>query len=330
MFALFEATPDEENVEPFHLWPTNKGVPQSILPLSGVICQRMTAGADLGLLIELFIDGIGTGLILALLGLGITLVFGLGGILNLAIGVFSMIAILTVIEVMEVVHSIAVAILFAMIFVGMLGLLLDRTLLPFVYRSEGEQRILVGIFTTLGLAIFLEGLIVLRYSDFYSIHVPGLGPTFVGGLLVRGSSIATIAISVVAFVFLYAFFDRTYVGQATRTVMDDEVGATLCGIDTRRLRTLVFVLSAMVAAIAGIMFSFSGELPVSASFELTIEAVLVSVVGGVRSIVGTVVAGLLLGIVTTMATAFLGPTMSAISLFAAAVAVLVIKPKEIE
>lgn len=289
----------------------------------------MTAGVDPGLFIELLIDGISTGLILALLGLGITLVFGLGGILNLAIGVFSVIAILTVIEVVEVVRSVAVAILVATLFVGALGLLLDKTLLAHVYRSKGEQRILVGIFATLGLAIFLEGMLVLRYSDFYSVHVPGMSPTYVGGLLIRGSSIAVIAISAVAFVLLYVFFDRTYIGQAMRTVMDDEVGATLCGIDTRRLRTLVFVLSAMVAAIAGIMFSFSGELPVAASFELTIEAVLVSVVGGVRSIVGTVIAGLVLGVVTTMATAFFGPTLAAISLFAAAVVVLVIKPKEI-
>lgn len=289
----------------------------------------MAAAVDPSLLIELLIDGIGAGLILALLGLGITLVFGLGGILNLAIGVFSMIGILTVIEVVNIVPNVAFAILIAMLLVGAFGLLLDKTLLPLVYRSEGEQRILIGIFATLGLAIFLEGLLVVQYSDFYSVHLPGVQPTIIGGLLIRGSSIATIAISVVAFALLYLFFDRTYVGMATRTVMDDEVGATLCGIDTRRLRTLVFVVSAVVAGLAGIMASFSGEMPVAASFELTIEAVIVSVVGGVRSLVGTVIAGLILGIVTTMATAFFGPTMSAISLFAAAVLVLVIKPGEI-
>lgn len=289
----------------------------------------MTAGVNLGLLFELLIDGIGTGMILALLGLGITLVYGLGGILNLAIGAFSVIAILTAIEVVEVVHNIAVAIVVAILFVGALGLILDKTLLSLIYRSEGEQRILVGIFATLGLGIFLEGLLVLRYSDFYSIHIPWLTPIFVGDLLIRGSSFATISISIMALALLYVFFDRTYIGQATRTVMDDDVGATLCGIDTRQLRTLVFVLSAMVAAIAGVMFSFSGELPVSASFELTIEAVIVSVVGGVRSIIGTLLAGIGLGIVTTMASAFFGPTVAAISLFVAAVVVLVVKPKEI-
>ena len=281
-----------------------------------------------GLMIGLLIDGIGAGLILALLGLGITLVFGLGGILNLSIGVFSIIGILVAMEARDVIPNLAFAIVVAFLVSGLIGLVVDRSLLPLVYRSEGEERMLVGIFATLGLAFFLEGFLLLRYPDVYSVHA-NFGPRTIEGVLVRGSSVAVIVIALVVFVALYLFFDRTYIGQATRTVMQDEIGATLCGIDTRLLRTYVFVLSVMVAAIAGMLYSFSGEVGIASSFQLTINAVIVSVVGGVTSITGTVVAGLLLGIVTTFASAFVGAYFAAISLFAVAIVVLLARPGQI-
>ena len=302
--------------------------------------QRMPFADTAGLVVGLLVDGIGSGLILALLGLGITLVFGLGGILNLSIGVFSLIGILVAVRVFGAVPSLVVAVAVAMFVVGLFGLVVDRTLLPLVYRSEGEERMLIGIFATLGLAIFLEGLLVIEvpvpfldttilgYSDLYAVHEQ-ISPFILGPILIRGSTLAVIALGAVVFVLLYLFFNRTYVGQATRTVMDDDVGATLCGIDTRRMRTLVFVLSAMIAAFAGVMYSLSGEVNVAESFALTINAVIVSVVGGVTSITGTIAAGLVLGIITTFAAAYIGAYLAAVALFAAAVVVLLARPEQI-
>ena len=290
----------------------------------------MAVGETIGLLVGLLIDGIGSGLILAMLGLGITLVFGLGGVLNLSQGVFSIIGILIAVEAFGIFPNVVVSVVAAFLLTGIVALAIDRSLLPLVYRSEGEERMLVGIFVTLGLAFFLEGLLVLRYPDVYAVHAEFPLMSYMGGnLQIRGASLAVIAISVVVFAVLYWFFDRTYVGQATRTVMQDEVGATLCGIDTRMLRTYVFILSAMVAAIAGALYSLSGEVQVASGFALTINAVIVSVVGGVTSISGTVLAGLALGIITTFASAFIGAYFSAISLFVVAIAVLVYKPEQI-
>jgi len=286
----------------------------------------MAVGARL--LIGLLIDGISSGLILAMLGLGITLVFGLGGVLNLAIGVFSLLGILITIEVTGIVSNVLVAAVVAFLAAGGVGLVVDRSLLSLVYKSEGEERTLIGIFATLGLSFFLEGVLILRYPDVYSVPAE-IELLRVAGILIRGSSLVSIAITVVIFALLYLFFERTYVGQATRTVMQDEIGATLCGIDTRQLRTLVFVLSAMVAAIAGMLYSFTGEVGVASAFQLTINAVIVSVVGGVTSIAGTVVAGLALGIITTYASAFVGAYFAAIALFAVAIVVLLVRPGQI-
>jgi branched-chain amino acid transport system permease protein len=276
----------------------------------------------------LFVDGLSIGLLYAMLGLGITLVFGLGGILNLSLGVFSIIGLLITFELSDSMPLVAAA-LVGIVGTAAVGLALERTLLQFVYRSEGDERLLLGIFTTLGLSIMLQGILSLRYTGLYSIPVE-LPSVNVLGAFIRGSSLVIIALSVVTLAVMYLFFSRTYTGMATRTIMQDEIGAILCGIDTGRMRTLVFVLSTAIAAAAGILYGVSFEAGVSESFTLTINAVIVSIVGGVTSILGVVLAGIFLGILTTFVSAYLGAYISTISLFGAAIVVLLVKPGGIQ
>lgn len=278
--------------------------------------------------VEFTIDGITQGLVLALLGLGITIVFGLGGVLNLAIGVFSAIAVIVAIELLGITSSLPLSILLSVLIVTGIGLAIDKSLLSFVYRSEGEERILLGIFVTLGLATFLDGLLVIYYPSSYSLSV-GVPSTTILGAHVRGSSLAIIAITLAIFAVLYYFFSRTYLGGATRTVMQDETGAVLCGISPRKMRTFVFALSAAIAAIAGILYSFTQEVGAAEGFELTILALIVSIVGGVTSIVGAVAAGLVLGLVVTFTSAYVGAYVAEIALFAAAVVALLLQPEQV-
>ena len=276
----------------------------------------------------LVVDGLSIGLLYAMLGLGITLVFGLGGILNLALGVFCIIALLIAFELAASVPVVA-AIVGALALTALLGLVVDRTLLRLVYRSEGDDRLLLGIFTTLGLSILLQGILSLRYSGLFSI--PLEFPSYnISGVFIRGSSVLIIGISLVTLAAMYLFFSRTYTGMATRTIMQDETGALLCGIDTTRMRTFVFVLSVAIAAFAGILYGFSFEAGVSDAFDLTITAVIVSIVGGVTSIFGVVVAGVLLGVLTTFISAYLGSYVSTIALFGTAIVVLLAKPEGIQ
>jgi branched-chain amino acid transport system permease protein len=112
--------------------------------------------------------------------------------------------------------------------------------------------------------------------------------------------------------------------------MQDETGAVFCGIDTRRMRTFVFVLSIGIAAFAGVLYGITFETSVSGAFSLTINAVIVSIVGGVTSILGVVVAGIGLGVLTTFLTAYMGSYISSVALFAAAIIVLIVKPEGIQ
>lgn len=277
---------------------------------------------------SLAIDGLSLGFLYAMFGLGITLVFGLGGVLNLALGIFAVMAILLVFE-LSVALPIAIAIVLAIAITAAFGLSLERTLLQLVYRSDGDERLLLGIFTTLGLSIALQGVLSLRYAGEFSVpfHISSIQ---VFGAFIRGSSLIIIAISVLTLLGMYLFFSRTYTGLATRTIMQDETGTVFCGIDTRRMRTFVFVLSIAITAFAGILYGLSFETNVSGAFHLTITAVIVSIVGGVTSIAGVVVAGVGLGVLTTFLSAYMGAYISTIALFGAAIVVLVAKPEGIQ
>lgn len=281
----------------------------------------------IGSIIEVTIDGFARGLLFAILGVGITLVFGLGGILNIAIGVFAIIAVIATVVILGTTSNVLVAIVLGIGFVGLLGLGVDRTLLSQVYRSEGEERILLGIFVTLGLAIFLEGILYVYYPLSYSLShgVPSLG---ILGISIRGSTQVTIITATIILGLLFIFLQQTYLGKATRTVFQDEMGAELSGIEPRRIRSLIFVLSTVIAGIAGVLYSFSRQVTVGTGFELTIFALLVAIVGGVRSLRGTALAGIFLGLVVTFANWLIGAYVAKVVLFVVAILVLTIKPED--
>jgi branched-chain amino acid transport system permease protein len=278
--------------------------------------------------IELFFDGVARGLLFALLGAGITLIFGLGNILNIAIGVFAVLAVVAAVEFTAVVPSPVLGAAVGVAAVGVFGLAVDRTLLSLVYREEGEDRILLGIFVTIGLLLFIEGLMFVYYPLSYSVplSVPSLS---VGSVTILGSRVAQITVASLVLGGLFLFLRNTYLGKATRTIFQDETGAVLCGINLRRIRTLIFVISTMLAGLAGVLQSLNSNVTAAGAFELTSFAIIVSIVGGVRNIRGAVAAGLLLGFVITFGNFLIGAFVSKMILFGVAVLVLLLRPEEI-
>lgn len=277
-------------------------------------------------LVGIFTDALAQGFIFALLGLSITLVFGLADILNLAIGTLGVIGVVLVF-ILEEFMPFPAALVGLVVAIVIGGLLIDRTLLSLIYLSnDEEERILLGIFVTVGLAIGLEGLLNVFTPGSYSLSI-GIPAIRVGGVLIRGSAIATVVFSVVVLTILYLFFSRTYLGIASRTVMQDETGAVLYGINPRRVRSIVFVLSLFLGVFAVLLASLSADLHTSAGFEFSVFALIVSVVGGVTNVPRTILAGLGLGIVETFTSAFIGSYVSQVVLFAIVIGVLIASPR---
>ena len=284
--------------------------------------------AELSTLVAVAIDGIGNGLLLALLGAGITLVFGLGELLNLAQGIFAVLGALFALEIANRGVPLPAAIVLSIVAIAAVGLLIDRVILGSVYKSEGDERIMVGIFVTLGLTLAIEGLLFVyrpyRFSLPYDVET-----VEAFGMFIPGASLVNIGVAVVVIGALFLFLRGTYLGNAARTITQDEVGASLCGIDTRRMRALIFATSAVLAAVAGVLTGVGGSLSAASGFELTVQALIVSIVGGVRNVPGTVVAGVGLGLVLAFANFFIGSYLALIAMFVTAMLAIAVRQEAI-
>lgn len=278
-------------------------------------------------MIAILIDGIVQGLQFSLMAVGITLIFGLGGVLNLAHGQFAVVGGIVAAVLIGLGMNPWAASAIGVVGAGALGLVVDRTLLVPAYRVTGEERLLLGLLVTLGLSFVVNGFLDYKYPDIaltLSLPTPSIS---VGGITLRTASLVAAAMAIVAFALLFAFLKGTLLGKVVRSIIQNEVGAGLCGINPGRIRTLIIVLSTMMAGLAGIAQGLFTSLGTEMGNGLTDFALIVAVVGGVRSINGTLVAGLVLGIVNAFASYYIGTYLTLLILLAAAALTILLRPQ---
>jgi branched-chain amino acid transport system permease protein len=218
------------------------------------------------------------------------------------------------------------AALLGVLIAGASGLVLDRSLMLMAYRYKGEARLLLGLVLTLGLSLAIEG--YLNYSFplvAMSISLPKPNVTLFG-IVVRTTAVGAALIAILSLVFLLLFLRRTFLGKAVRSIVQNEVGAELCGINQASVRTLIFFLGALMAGLAGIAQGLTASLDVRMGMELTILALIVATVGGVRSIHGTLAAGILLGVVNVFAGFYIGTYLTYIILLTTAGLTILLRP----
>jgi branched-subunit amino acid ABC-type transport system permease component len=277
-------------------------------------------------MIEVLIDGILFGLQLALLAVGLVLIFGLGGVLNLAHGEFVIITGITAGMLSSLGVNILISITTGVLLAGVAGVAMDRTLLRPVYKLSGEMEILVGLFLTLGLAAAIDGVIAYLFPGLhFSINVPVEAISFFG-LAFRPSSLIAGLVAVISLLLLLFFLRNTTTGKAIRAILQNQTGARLCGINVDNIRTLVFLLGGIMAGLAGVAQGLSSSVDPGAGLELTSLALIVSVVGGVRSVYGAIIAGLLLGIVNAVVSYLVGTYLALIILLVVVIGVVLFKP----
>lgn len=273
----------------------------------------------------IFFAALAQGFIFALLGVGITMVFGLGQILNLSHGIFAISTVLVAYGLVGIVDSLFLAIPLSLVFIAVLSLVVDRILLRPVYKREGESRLLMGVFVTLGLMLLIEGFLIIYFPFRYSIPF-AFGRFSIFGETIRTATVLIIVTSTVLLAGLAVFLNRTFLGKAMRTLFQSETGALLSGINPRRLQTLVFVFSGVLAGIAGLMHNMLYTVSVSTGFELTVMGFIVSIVGGLQNIKWVTVAGILLGILTIYANFFIGSFVSTLIPYLVVIGFLIAKP----
>jgi branched-subunit amino acid ABC-type transport system permease component len=272
------------------------------------------------------LDGVAYGLQLALLAVGLTLIYGLGGVLNLAHGQFAVVtAIATALLIDRGVPTLwAVA---AGIALGaVLALAIDASIMRPVYRLRGEARVLLSLLLTIGVAFVIDGLLIYFYPfTALNLNVSGDAINLLGVPMRRGS-LAAAALALVALGLLILFLRYTRRGKAVRSIIQDEEGAQLCGINPSRVRTAVFALSGGLAGVAAVAEGMTSSLSATDGLNLTILALIVTVVGGLGSVSGALLAGLLLGIVYSLSSFHIGAYITFIILLLAAMITILIRP----
>jgi branched-chain amino acid transport system permease protein len=186
---------------------------------------------------------------------------------------------------------------------------------------------LLSLLLTLGVAFVVDGFLNWRFPlDGLTLRVSG-GPIEVLGVRMHRGSLVATGVTFVAFLALFGFLRGTAMGRAVRSVIEDEEGARLVGIDPRKMLRLILVLSGVLAAIVGVTRSMSpGPVNVTAGFSITVFALIVTVVGGLGSVTGALLAGLILGVINSIAASYIGTVLSLIILLVAAALTIVLRP----
>ena len=125
---------------------------------------------------------------------------------------------------------------------------------------------------------------------------------------------------------LYRFFQGTTLGRAVRSIIQDEEGARLVGIFPKSMRTFILVASGLLAALVAITRAMSIPVTVASGTSLTIFALIVTVVGGLGSVAGAFLAGLLLGIISSISASYIGTFLTLLILLAAAALTILLRP----
>lgn len=253
------------------------------------------------LLLEQLFNGVQFGMMLFLMAVGVTLVFGIMRIINLAHGALFMLGGYFLMAALTWTHSYAIAIPLAFLMAGAVAIVLELVVLrPLYRRGELDQ-----VLATFGLTLFFnEAVTVIWGRDSIPLSVP---PWLTGSVeILPGGSypiyrLVITAVAIVAGLLLYLFLTRTRIGALIRAGSDNREIVAALGINIGLLYTLVFALSAMLAALAGIMMGPLLSVEPGAGDPILILALVVVVIGGLGSVRGALVGALMVGIFDTLA-----------------------------
>ena len=276
----------------------------------------------MGPFLETLIGGLMTGMLYSLVALGFVLIFKASGVFNFAQGAMVLFAALAMARFATwipqwtgLTDKLLVNVLaFGVAMVVMIGVawLIERLVLGKLVNQEG----ITLLMATLGITYFLDGLGQTIFgSDIYKIDV-GLPKeplflfesVFQGGILISQEDVAAAAIAAGLVAALAAFFQYTATGRALRAVADDHQAAQSIGIPLNRIWVIVWSVAGFVALVAGVIWG--SKLGVQFSLSLVaLKALPVVILGGLTSVPGAIIGGLIIGVGEKLSEVFIGPML---------------------
>jgi branched-chain amino acid transport system permease protein len=278
-------------------------------------------------LIHSIIDGILTGSVYALMATGLTLIFGVMNIINVAQGIF---------VILGAYLSYALSVHFGIdLFLGLaitiptlflVGIVVERV---FLARIKGPEKVVMSILVTYAISLVIEGALNMIFSVNYvelqawyvnrSVRVFGFYLPFI--------YLLGFALAVVLLGALYFMLYRTRFGASVRASLADQTAAALVGINVKNVSTICFGIGIAVTAAGGMIYGATNAFNASSSYDLISRLLVIIVLGGMGSIGGALAAGVFMITVQDIVSVVWGPVWSSLTFFLILVVILSVRPQ---
>ncbi len=272
------------------------------------------------------INGLGLGSVYAIIALGYTMVYGIAKMLNFAHGDIIMIGAYAAFFALNLFHlPVIPAVLFSVVVCTILGVLVERL----AYKPLRQATSLSVLITAIGVSYFLQNSAQLLWSSATKVFPSVVPNAFVnlGGLSISYLTLITVFVCIAVMICLTLFINKTKTGSAMRACSEDKGAATLMGINVNRIISITFAIGSGLAAIAAVLLcaTYPSVYPTLGSMP-GIKAFTAAVFGGIGSIPGAFLGGLMLGVIEILAKAYISTQLSDAIVFGVLIVVLLIKP----
>lgn len=278
--------------------------------------------------ISYVINGISLGSVYAIIALGYTMVYGIAKMLNFAHGDIIMVGgYVLFFSLYTYGFNPILALVLAVIFCTVLGVVIERV----AYKPLRQATPLAVLITAIGVSYLLQNLAQLLFSanpkmfdDIITFKSVKLAD---GDLVIKGTTIVTILVCVVIMVALIVFLNKSKTGKAMHAVSEDKEAAQLMGINVNKTIAITFAIGSALAAVASYMYfaSYKNCFPTVGAMP-GIKAFVAAVFGGIGSVPGAMVGGIILGVIEILTNAYISSQLSNAIVFTVLIVVLLFKP----
>ena len=279
----------------------------------------------LGTFAQLLVGGLLTGLVFALVAVGLTLIYGVMDVVNFAHGEFLMLAMYATLGLALVGLGPLVGLPLVAIALFLFGIVVYRVFVRRLLAGPPEAT----VFGTFGLLVLLQGVAQAAFtSDFQSVpHPPFQGSLRFGPIAVSQAALIEGFGALVLMAALYAFVEYTETGRAMRAVAEDRIAATLMGIDVQRVNGLAFGIGSACVGAAGALLMLSYPVYPTAGAPFALTAFVVVALGGFGSIQGALVGALLVGMLEVFGGFYLSPELKMVPVYLAYLVIVLLRPQ---
>jgi branched-chain amino acid transport system permease protein len=282
-------------------------------------------------ILDIMIGGLLMGGIYALIAMGLSLQYGVARVLNISHGEFIM---LGAFATWVLSTTVGINPLISLVIVGpivfIIGYLLHKTLFRRLLKTSPSSAAFEGssLLATFGLLYIIQNIVIIVWGS-SSVGYTFLAiPVNLGGAIFAANRLVSLGFAVGIGLTFYIFLARTRMGKAIRAAAQDPSAAELMGININKVLALCFGFGALMAGLAGVLYSMCFSIQATMGLGFTIIAVIVVVLGGLGSIPGSFLGGFILGIIGQIVTHF-EPSLSLAAYYLIFIVLLLVRPKGI-